>query len=162
MTQQHRGSRFGHALSQLMPNTKFPLYCSLHQTLTRLTQIVTTGINTWNNADSLAVTAVLVAATVEAGLALMAAARVVGVVVMIVVVPAGAVPVELSLHSQVLTYLHICNPTITVNDNIKNYTRLTPQRGYKHTTLICIHIKHLCHTLTFKIWKTKLNLPFSS
>lgn len=61
-------------------------------------QIVTTGINNWHNADSLAVTAVLVAATVEA---------VEGVAVMIVVVPAGAVPVELSLHSQVLTYLHI-------------------------------------------------------
>lgn len=140
MTQQHRGSRFGHALSQLMPNTNFPLYCSLHQTLAPLTQIVTTGINKWHNADSLAVTAVLVVTTVEAVIALMAAATVVGVVVvvlMIVVVPAGAVPVELSLHSEVLTYLHICNPTITVNDNIKKYTR---QRGYKHTTLIGIHI----------------------
>jgi hypothetical protein len=107
MIQQHRGWRFGHALSQLMPNTNFPLYCSLHQTLAPLTQIVTTGINNWHNTDSLAVTEVLVAATVEAVIALMAAATVVGVVVMIVVVPAGAVPVELSLHSQVLTYLHI-------------------------------------------------------
>ena len=129
---------------------------------------MTTGINKWHNVDSLAVTAVLVAATVEAVIALMAAATAVGVgvvvVVMIVVVPAGAVPVELSLHSQVLTYLHICNPTITVNDNIKKHTCLTPQRGYKHTTLILIHIhiNHLCHTLTFKIRKTKLNLPFSS
>jgi len=100
MTQQHRGWRFGHALSQLMPNTNFPLYCSLQQTLAPLTQIVTTGINKWHNADSLAVTAVLVAATVEAVIAMMAAATVVGVVVVvIVVVPAGAVPVELSLHS---------------------------------------------------------------
>jgi len=64
------------------------------------------GINMWHNADSLAVTAVLVAATVEAVIALLVAATVV-VVVLIVVVPAGAVPVELSLHSQVLTYLHI-------------------------------------------------------
>lgn len=65
------------------------------------------GINKWHNADSLAVTAVLVAATVEAVIALMAAAAAVVVVAMVVVVPAAAVPVELSLHSQVLTFLHI-------------------------------------------------------
>ena len=111
----------------------------MHQTFAPLTRIVTTGINNWHNADSLAVSAVLVAAAVEAVIALMAAATVVGVVVMIVV-PAVAVPVELSLHSQVLTYMHICNPAITVNDNVKIYTCLTPQRGYKHTALIRIHI----------------------
>lgn len=86
------------------------------------------GINKWHNAESLAGTVVLVAATVEAVMALMAAAAM--VVVMVVVAPAAAVPVELSLHSQVLTYLHICNPTATVNHNQKNiYTCQTHRRG---------------------------------
>jgi hypothetical protein len=138
MTRHHRGSRFWHALSQLTSNTNFQPYCSLHQTLAPLSETVLMGINKWHNADSLAMTAVLVAATVEAVMALMAAAAV--VVAMVVVVPAAAaavaVPVELSLHSQMLTFSNICKPTATVNYNNKKHTCQTHQRGYKHPTVI--------------------------
>jgi hypothetical protein len=53
-------------------------------------------------------------------------------VAMVVVVPAAAVPVELSLHSRVLTYLHICNTTVIVNNKKTMYECGASQQGYKH------------------------------
>jgi hypothetical protein len=95
MSQHHHGSHFGHVLLALMLNVNFQVHCSLHQTLAPQLQTVLMGINKWHNADFLVVMMVVVAVVVAAA-----------EVAMVVVVPA-AVPVELSLHSRVLTCLHI-------------------------------------------------------
>jgi hypothetical protein len=111
MTQHHRGSRFEHALLELTLNANLQLQCSLQQTSTPLLVAVLMEISKWHNAAFLAVM-VIVAAQAAVMMTVVAAE----VAAMVVVVPAVVVPVEFSLHSQMLTCLHICNSKGRVND----------------------------------------------
>jgi hypothetical protein len=61
------------------------------------------GTNKWHNVDFLAVMMVVVAVVAAAEVA----------IVVVVLAAAAAVPVDLSLHSRVLTCLRICNPKVT-------------------------------------------------
>jgi hypothetical protein len=115
-----------------MSNANLQLHCPLKQRLTPLLEVVWMGINKWHNADFLAVAVVVVTAKAVVMVVVVvvaAAAAAVAVAMLVVVVDAvpaaAAVPVELSLHSQVLTCLHICNSTATVNDKEKLYKRQT-------------------------------------
>jgi hypothetical protein len=85
-----------------MLNANFLIHCSLHQTLAPLLQTVLMGTNKWHNADFLAAMMVVVAVVAAAA----------AEVAMVVIAPVAVVPVGLSLHSRVLTCLHICNPKI--------------------------------------------------
>lgn len=106
------------------------------------------GTNKWHNADFLAVTVAVVAAEVA----------------MVVVVPAAAaaaVPVELSLHSRVLTCLHICNPTGIVNDKKKCMNIGQVNKGTSmHTHNILLYFKNLCQMMSFVTRKNNLKHAF--
>jgi hypothetical protein len=105
-----------------MPNVNLQLQCSVQQTSTTLLAPVLMGISKWHNADFLAVMRV-VTATAAAEKTVAAAEE----AAVVVVVLAVDLPVELSLHSQGLTCLHICNSTRTINDqkNVRTSDKLT-------------------------------------